>query len=227
MTRRIHWGITALIILVIAAGGFMYWQWSQVQQLKEQLAQDEKMLEESNKQQTNQPAGVNKFNTRPGDIAMQNWRNKPNDGNEYVWHGDHWHRVSDPDRPRLEDMDFSSVKSSVDDFFKSDLPDELPAKFPTDEEIQQMSYADLSHLIKLYRKAALDLEKTDYEAGIRLYNRTSKLVQRKRELSEEISKRVMAEHEAFVKTLPIRRSQTEESPAVIIEVGPSPNDGGK
>ena len=50
MTRRTYWGITALIILVIAAGGFMYWQWSQVQQLKEQLAQDEKMLEDKDKQ---------------------------------------------------------------------------------------------------------------------------------------------------------------------------------
>ena len=46
MNRKMHWGIAALIVVLIAAGGFIYWQWSQVAQLKEQLAQDEKMLED-------------------------------------------------------------------------------------------------------------------------------------------------------------------------------------
>ncbi|MCE2403330.1 hypothetical protein J4G08_20950, partial [Candidatus Poribacteria bacterium] len=46
MNRQMSWGIAALIIILIAAGGFIYWQWSQVAQFKEQLAQDEKMLEE-------------------------------------------------------------------------------------------------------------------------------------------------------------------------------------
>ncbi|MCE2400691.1 hypothetical protein J4G08_07345 [Candidatus Poribacteria bacterium] len=49
MNRKMYWGIAALIVVLIAAGGFIYWQWSQVAQLKEQLAQDEKMLEEKDK----------------------------------------------------------------------------------------------------------------------------------------------------------------------------------
>ena len=43
MNRKFHWGIVALIVILIAAGGFIYWQVSSVQQLKEQLAQDDKL----------------------------------------------------------------------------------------------------------------------------------------------------------------------------------------
>ena len=43
MNRKMYWGIAALIVLLIAAGGFIYWQWSQVQQFKKQSAQDAKM----------------------------------------------------------------------------------------------------------------------------------------------------------------------------------------
>lgn len=224
MTHRTYWGLAALSILLGTAFVFiMLRNQAEIRELKRQLVEPEKLRESG----INPPTGVNKFNTRPEDIIRQNYENKPNDGNEYVWHGDHWHRVPDPDRTRFEDMDFSSVKSSRADFFKSDLPDKLPAEFPTDEEIQQMSYADLGHLIKLYRKAALELDKTDYEAGTRLYNRTSKLVKRQREIGDELSAKVMERHNAFVKTLPIEIPATEDSTGVIIEVGEFPKEGGK
>ena len=75
MTRRIHWGIAALIVILIAAGGFMYWQWSQVQQLREQLAQDEKMLEDKDK-----PVAENDL--PPAKLGFK-----------WVPHDDHFHQV--------------------------------------------------------------------------------------------------------------------------------------
>ncbi|MDE0482871.1 MAG: hypothetical protein OXI67_09855 [Candidatus Poribacteria bacterium] len=75
MNRKTYWGIAALVIILIAAGGFMYWQWSSVQQLKEELAQDNKMLEERDK-----PVAENK----PPPAR---------EGFKMVPHGDHWHEV--------------------------------------------------------------------------------------------------------------------------------------
>ena len=79
MNRKMYWGIAALIIILIAAGGFMYWQWSQVAQFKEQLAQDEKMLEENDKVQH----------------AAVTTDEKPPDERGYKWvrHNDHFHEV--------------------------------------------------------------------------------------------------------------------------------------
>ena len=76
MNRQMYWGIAALIIILIAAGGFIYWQLSTVQQLKEQLAQDEKLLEERDK-----PVAENKP-PRPA-----------REGYKWVPHGDHFHEV--------------------------------------------------------------------------------------------------------------------------------------
>ncbi len=75
MNRKPYWGIAALIIVLIAAGGFIYWQWSSVQQLKEELAQDNKMLEERDK-----PVAENK-----PPVAREGFKMVP--------HGDHWHEV--------------------------------------------------------------------------------------------------------------------------------------
>ena len=75
MNRQMYWGIAALIIILIAAGGFMYWQWSGVQQLKEQLAQDKKMLEQKDK-----PVAANEL--PPAEP-----------GKKWVPHDDHFHQV--------------------------------------------------------------------------------------------------------------------------------------
>ena len=75
MNRKMYWGIAALIFVLIAAGGFMYWQLSTVQQLKEQLAQDEKMLEEKDK-----PVAANEL--PPAEP-----------GKKWVPHDDHFHEV--------------------------------------------------------------------------------------------------------------------------------------
>ncbi len=50
MNPKRYWGIAALIVFVIAAGGFIYYQLSEVQQFKKQLAQEaEELLRQSKK----------------------------------------------------------------------------------------------------------------------------------------------------------------------------------
>ena len=44
MSRKLYWGSAALIVILIAAGGFIYWQWSEVQQLKEEVALNDKLI---------------------------------------------------------------------------------------------------------------------------------------------------------------------------------------
>ncbi len=87
MNRKMYWGIAALVVVLIAAGGFIYYQWSEVAQLKEQLAQDNKRLEENNK-----PVAENKP-PRPA-----------REGYKWEWHGDHWHEmpVAQNDAPTLQ-----------------------------------------------------------------------------------------------------------------------------
>ncbi|RKU11535.1 hypothetical protein C6501_12580 [Candidatus Poribacteria bacterium] len=80
MSKKTIWGFAALIILLIAAGGFIYWQMLTVQQMKEQAAQDAKMLEEGN-HKPKQPSVTNK----PPREAK--------DGFKWEWHGDHWHEM--------------------------------------------------------------------------------------------------------------------------------------
>ncbi len=69
MNKKLYFGIAVLIIIVIAVGGFIYWQWSEVPQPKEEIAQDEKQLEQSDKPPVAGP------------------------GFKMVRHGDHWHEV--------------------------------------------------------------------------------------------------------------------------------------
>lgn len=75
MTHKMFWGLGALIAFVIAAGGFMYWQWSTVQQLQKQAAQFEEMIEKIDK-----PVAANE----PPPAAP---------GKKWVPHGDHFHEV--------------------------------------------------------------------------------------------------------------------------------------
>ena len=81
MDRKMYWGIAALIIVLIAAGGFIYYQWSQVQQFKEQLAQDETMPEKKNKQ-----------------VAENKPPRPAREGYKWEWHGDHWHEIAAGDK---------------------------------------------------------------------------------------------------------------------------------
>ena len=205
MTRKMYWGITALIIFVIAAGGFMYWQWSQVQQLKEQLAQDEKMLEDKDKQ------------------VAENDLPPARPGFKWVPHDDHYHQVpiDAPDvwqapheTHELEEIVFDTP------MLKSDLPDELPEKFPTDAELEKMNTIDILHLMSLYEEHFRALRKTDPDASVKLHNTyMPKLWARMLELNEESN--------AFTEKMNRRSMEragfyppTDEVPAKIITVIP-------
>ncbi len=75
MFKKLNWRIAALIVFMIAAGGFIYWNVSTVQQIKKQTALFEKMLEKEQK-----PVAANE----PPPAAP---------GKKWVPHGDHFHEV--------------------------------------------------------------------------------------------------------------------------------------
>ena len=203
MTRRTYWGVAALIILVIAAGGFIYYQWSQVQHLKEELAQEKKMLEDHDNQQ---PAADNK----PPREARA--------GHKWEWHTDHWHEmpIAQNDVPQQthesEEIAFEAFE------LKSDLPDELPEKFPTKAELQKMNTIDILHLSRLYEEEVWTLAKTDYDAAVKLHNTVMpKLWARGRELIEESNARTEESNRRSMEGAGFYPA-TDEVPAKIITV---------
>ena len=204
MKKEMKWGLATLILLLGIAAVFIFLdQNAELQQLEQETADSIKQLEERN-------------NPQVVDVSDTQKPPPPDDGREYEWHGTHWDPV---DAPKLVDSLFEAPE------LKSDLPDELPADFPTDAEIQQMTIPDLKHLMDLYTKAAMDLRKTDSAASVRLYNATvPKLWERMLELSDQYAA-ASAEMER-IRMLDFRpwHPQTEESPAVTIEVIPSPDD---
>ena len=204
MKKEMKWGLATLLLLLGIAAVFIFLdQNAELQQLEQETADSIKQLEERN-------------NPQVVDVSDTQKPPPPDDGREYEWHGTHWDPV---DAPKLVDSLFEAPE------LKSDLPDELPADFPTDAEIQQMTIPDLKHLMDLYTKAAMDLRKTDSAASVRLYNATvPKLWERMLELSDQYAA-ASAEMER-IRMLDFRpwHPQTEESPAVTIEVIPSPDD---
>ena len=204
MKNKMKWGFATFIVLIgIAFVWVIQRDLAEIKPLKKEVTEFEKQREENNK-----PEVI--------DVSETQRPPPPDDGREYVWHGTHWDPV---DAPKLVDSLFEAPE------LKSDLPDELPADLPTDAEIQQMTIPDLKHLMDLYTKAAMDLRKTDSAASVRLYNATvPKLWERRVELSDQFAAEV-AEIER-ISMLDFRpwHPQTEESPAVIIEVTPPPND---
>ncbi len=75
MTKKMYLGIAALIVFMIAAGGFIYWNVSTVQQMKKQTALFEELLEKEQK-----PVAAKE----PPPAAP---------GKKWVPHGDHFHEV--------------------------------------------------------------------------------------------------------------------------------------
>ena len=205
MEKHKIWGIAILLLLLGIAAVFLIIDKDTETKPKTTLGQPTKDLL---KKGVKLPQQANTSDTqRPP---------PPDDGREYVWHDNHWNPV---DAPKLVD---SLVEAPE---LKSDLPDELPTDFPTNSEIQQMTIPDLKHLMDLYTQAAMDLRKTDSAASVRLYNATvPKLWERRVELSDQFAAEV-AEMER-ISMLDFRpwHPQTEESPAVIIEVISSPDD---
>lgn len=76
MTRRLYWGVGLLILLLIAGGTFLFYsQYNELQQLKQETAEADKLLEEHNK-----PIADNE----PPDAR---------EGFKMVKHDDHFHEV--------------------------------------------------------------------------------------------------------------------------------------
>lgn len=78
MNSKHYWGIAALIVFVIAAGGFIYYQWSELQHFKKQAAQEAKQLEGNDKPEAK--------TFSPGEIGEK--RAEADKTNRVVFHAD-------------------------------------------------------------------------------------------------------------------------------------------
>ena len=209
MYKRIAIGLIVLFFVLGVAFVF-YQQHTDIQALKEQLvARDEKNLEGNNK-----PMAAHDL--PPADP-----------GYKWVPHGDHFHQVpSDaPDvwqggpheKPASEEIVVAPL------VLTSDLPDELPEKFPTEAELRQMSYPDLRHLVKLYKKESNKIGETDFDAGVRLYNATIpilyKIIDENLDKLAEYVEAVEKENRAK-RPLPWSRPATEDLPAMSVDTKP-------
>ena len=106
MIRKKYWGLAALVIILIAASSFVYWQWLSVQQLKDQLAREAKQLEEYQKMVTE--------NNLPPAAPGKKW----------VPHDDHFHEVSidAPDTWQEEWIDTQEQSEGVEPSVEVDYP---------------------------------------------------------------------------------------------------------
>ena len=212
MRNNFCWGLGIFIVLLIGAFTFVIVnEVEKNKQLEADLLEAQKKLEAHNKAE-NTPTVVEISDVKPPDEPGFKW----------VRHGDHWDKVPvaqsevPHQTPASEEI---ALKSSV---LKSDLPDEIPDKFPTDEELQQLSYWDLEHLQALYLKEVMKIRKIDYDASVRFHNSIlPKIWEKKNEKYAEImtlSKKL----DEMMLSIPL------QIPAdVIIEYGENPSEGGK
>ncbi len=176
MRYKLYWGLGIFIVLLIGAFTFVIVnEVEKNKQLEADLAEAQKKLEAHNKAE-NTPTVVEISDVKPPDEPGFKW----------VRHGDHWDKVPvaqsvvPHQTPASEEI---ALETAV---LKSDLPDELPANFPTDAELQKMNSMDILHLIILYKKEIKTLRKTDYDASVRLSHAVMpKLAERRAELVEE------------------------------------------
>ena len=127
MLKKLNWGIIALIVFMISAGVFIYWNMSSVHQIKKQLAQDDKSSETDDKPQVQHVAS----------FADQKPPDEP--GFEWVRHNDHWDKVP------INALDTWQDTSHQNDTFvrvSSDTPDtSIPAAVAASDEVPK--YAEL------------------------------------------------------------------------------------
>ena len=83
MRNKLYWGIATLIVLLIAVGGFVFVrQWQEIQELKQQAAQDKQLLQDSNPPIVSQEKPITIDDLPAAD-----------EGFKWVQHGDHFHQV--------------------------------------------------------------------------------------------------------------------------------------
>lgn len=173
MTHKMFWGLGALIAFVIAAGGFMYWQWSTVQQLQKQAAQFEEMIQKEKK-----PVAANE----PPPAAP---------GKKWVPHGDHFHEVpidapdvwqGEPHEPIVQptqiaerpkytgELTYEAYEKYVTEAFQNIKRNEfglpispLPAAPPAFQNPEEEGKAD-----RLWNKLSAEYDKSVTAAAIRM-----------------------------------------------------------
>lgn len=96
MGNKVYWGLGALIILIGAFGFLLCRQYAEIQQLKKGAAESEQVDEPNKQKQTPEVVDVPEVDDRPP---------PPDDGHEYVWHGDHWDRVDASHAPIVKVSD--------------------------------------------------------------------------------------------------------------------------
>ncbi len=86
MNRKLYWGLAALIT-VIALGSFVFYhQWSEIQQLKKEVAASEKVDESNTQKQTPKATDVSDDVNKPP---------PPGETHETGhWDGDYWHKTA-------------------------------------------------------------------------------------------------------------------------------------
>ena len=135
MSKKMVWGLGILIILLITAGGFIYWQWSDVQKYKEQLAQDAKHLEGKDKQ-------VSKDNPPPIEPGTKDNPPPAEPGFKWIWHHNYWDKV-----PIVEQESEQHLPGSID------LHELDPSKFdfiPADDVKEFRGARNFVHEMKMW-----------------------------------------------------------------------------
>ena len=148
---------------------------------------------------------------------------KAKNGFKWERHDDHWYEkpIAQNDEPQQTPESQKNLFAST---WKLNFTDKIPENYPTEAELEQMDIDVLINLSELYTSATNKLRKTDYDAGVRLYNETIpilfKIIKEKMDKVEAISETMTRE---FRKEFPIPRSYpvTEESPAVYIDTKPT------
>ncbi len=228
MNKATYWVFGVLIVIF---GGIMIWTQIDHANFKKEMEKErerydrklEALDKAAEKKKTTKHVAIGTPPGPPPGTARE--------GYVWEWHGDHWHEMQITQGETIEQTPIGGVPQLVE--MQSDLPDEIPEKFPAEEELRQMDLDVLLHLARLYTKASNELGETDFEAGVRLYNATIpilyKIMDEKNDRIDAIMEEMEKEHR---KEFPVPRiiPATEESSAVFINTKPpkkASDDGGK
>lgn len=177
MLKKLNWGMAVLIVFMIAAGGFMYWQMSEVQRLKQQLAQDDKLLEQNDKVQH----ADNREKSPP-----------PNETSETGhWHGDKWHRTAPPSTDNPPEPMPVHIDTPIDTA-QTDFESLIPKRedYNTDWEYVEA----LLTRSEQYNAQASILVKSDPDAALKLLSIGAKLTKEYRTLHKAAWDKVLEKY---------------------------------
>ena len=144
MSKKMFWGLGALIILLISAGGFIFWQLSEMQQLKEEAAAAEKILEEEKKPEVTAET--------PTDFT------KPPPGKTFEG-GGHWHNGEWHDAPHTNTVEAGAQHASFE-------PDDTWRLYP-DNVWRKKGEQPIPNTVPLDMKLPEDVFSDAYTEGVK------------------------------------------------------------